>query len=585
MALNGVDLGQLGLASTATGLHLDLTSHAEIALPEEGSEVDPCGLTTAVKPWCRRGHEFHLSLSLYFEGDFTEVSPETLSRNISQRLGWTEQWQQLPLRPAGIVYSATEAGGASIVVHLDHSNERPPKRQLHKLEDGVPDEDRTPPPGVPAVILKSIHLSMRFSKTSCRKRRKLEPSLSECIASLPPHEDLAGTGLSESAFEQTLKQGGRRQQFFETKSHHGKCGATCRRSKTSPAPESITSDDADMLFEARSPPYESAEANVDTASAIRQRSYNTGDLRQHDDDASSNHEHLFELFDAGLRLAITSNSSRLPKGVKLVTNESFKHLADTFPALWSPGHLSALSSRAVFLPTISHALANVCGVHAQGQVLRAKLAELNRRLNPSHHGRETNTPGSEKASLSDAQGRVTTPLWETMERSLFERDTITRLKPLSLPSEKMIDDDENIWADSLGIAIHSAQDQDIDDVLSDSDESMLDETELPLTPEPGADHAMNLLWNDTGASDDDVLEHTAEHVADWKRGPHVGSVHEHEILSLCGSADSLAVDDGLDVASLRGPEEPFMPPENLVGDNLFESLSDGEMEMDEMMPI
>lgn len=90
MASIGIDLGQLGLASTASGLQLQLSSHAEIASPQDGFEIDPCGLTTTGRPWCRRGHNFHLCVSLTVDGEVTGVSMETLGNAVAQQLGVAE---------------------------------------------------------------------------------------------------------------------------------------------------------------------------------------------------------------------------------------------------------------------------------------------------------------------------------------------------------------------------------------------------------------------------------------------------------------------------------------------------------------
>lgn len=94
MASIGVDLGQLGLASTASGLQLQLNSHAEIASPEEGSDFDPCALITTERPWCRRGHGFRLSVSLSFDGEETGQSIEALGNAVAQQLGLAEVFPQ-----------------------------------------------------------------------------------------------------------------------------------------------------------------------------------------------------------------------------------------------------------------------------------------------------------------------------------------------------------------------------------------------------------------------------------------------------------------------------------------------------------
>ncbi|KAK4496634.1 hypothetical protein PRZ48_012614 [Zasmidium cellare] len=527
--------------------------------------------------WRLRGHQCrdfeYRHLSAAWPG------PGMLEEKLDNgRTDQEQQWYQLPLCPNSIRHSSTTAGGASVIVHLDRRNERPPKRKLHKLEDGVPHHDREPPPGIEIINLNSVHLSMRFSRTSTRKRRKLEKSLSGYTAT---HEDLTTkTPLLESNSEQASRQDELKTCGFDPKSSHVTAGATCRRSKTSPVPHTTTSDDDDMLFEADSPSPKPTEAGLNMDSVLRKRSYSTGDLRQGEETFDTN-EDLLDLFDAGLRLAITTHSGRLPKDVRIASNESFKHLADVFPAVWSPGYMSAVSSRAVFLPTVSHALAKICGEHAQCSTLRSKFAELQRQRGLSNRGHEGDMPPDEAASPLSRQASVAMRLWETMQRSLFEKDTTYRLKPISVPSEDLIDN-EIIWPDSPGIASHPAENEDIDDFVSDSDESMLDEG--PLAPEPRADQTTSLPWNEHLEFGSSVHGDVKEHATGEERGFHVDVAQDDEVLSLCDSVGSIVLDDGLDVASSQGPGERRLPSDDLEED-LFASSSDAEMEMDEMMPI
>lgn len=164
-----------------------------------------------------------------------------------------------------------------------------------------------------------------------------------------------------------------------------------------------------------------------------------------------------------------------------------------------------------------------------------------------------------------------------MQRTLFEKDSNCPMKPFTHSFEHELDDDADIWADWSTLDAYTAEDHDLGDFLSD-DESMLDD-EL-LTPEPGAGHVTNLLWNDVGASENHVPEHTPEHVAGDKRGLRMEVVQEEdEVLSLCGSVGSMVVDELMDVASYEGPEQWLMPAECLMQE------ADVEMEMDELILI
>lgn len=88
------------------------------------------------------------------------------------------------------------------------------------------------------------------------------------------------------------------------------------------------------------------------------------------------HEDVLATLDAGIRLAITKNPTRLARGIRLDGTESFKTLAEVAPSVWSPGYLAAMSSRSLLLPTVSHALTQVGIRNAKSVILKSKLAEV-----------------------------------------------------------------------------------------------------------------------------------------------------------------------------------------------------------------
>ncbi|KAG9537785.1 hypothetical protein KCU79_g20516, partial [Aureobasidium melanogenum] len=121
-----------------------------------------------------------------------------------------------------------------------------------------------------------------------------------------------------------------------------------------------TSNDDSMLFEDSTP----LERQTDSSSP------SPAEL--------GNVELVIDLIDAALRLALTNLSSKTLAGKKITEKSSFKHLDDICPAMWSPGHLEALASRAVFLPTISHAMSNSISQRAHSMTLKEKLKEIAR---------------------------------------------------------------------------------------------------------------------------------------------------------------------------------------------------------------
>lgn len=70
-------------------------------------------------------------------------------------------------------------------------------------------------------------------------------------------------------------------------------------------------------------------------------------------------------------------------------------------------------------------------------------------------------------------------------------------------------------------------------------------------------------------------------MAGHKRGSHVEQVQEDdEVLSLCDSVGSMAIDAFMDVASPPGSDGWLMPAEDVEA----EKLLDAEMEMDDLIP-
>lgn len=462
-----------------------------------------------------------------------------------------------------------------MVMHLNHCEEIQPKRQQHKLEDGVPVYDRQPPPGVRTMDLDELRLSMHISGSSSRKRRKLEPSLDESKAQ--NEESVDDNPYSHATSDDHSQRAIAHIRFSKLAPPCQRRGTPFRRSKTSPARDCPPDDNAEMLMGLGTPPGIASKETLSLSDSTRKRSYSTGDLRS--SVAQPTHcDHLLEICDAGLRAAISSSPGRLPTGVRVVSNESFKHFAETFPSLWSPGYLAAVSSRAALIPTIEHALGEVCGKHARNTTLRAKIAEVHRRNLSSYDS----VPVDRNPSSSRQARPVAARLWMAMQNSLFEKDAARSFRPLGNSVEGLVDEDEPLWPESE-LGGYCTQDEDIDDLVSCGEESILDDERL--TPDLEAGDDIDLLWNDIDASEGQTLMHDGNgHVADGKHGLHVDETWDDEVLSLCESVDSILLDGAMNVA-LDSPDGCAMPSEKSADVNLFASWKEDEVDMVEMLPI
>ncbi|TKA70037.1 hypothetical protein B0A49_08149 [Cryomyces minteri] len=254
----------------------------------------------------------------------------------------------------------------------------------------------------------------------------------------------------------------------------------------------LESDDTESMLFAESEPqhallfhaggdnlYPLLLSDVDAPSSSRKR---TADTLAEKDDATGppnrevEQEELIELIDAALRISITDKPLRTASGIKVNSVESSKKLADVSPALWSPDYLPAMSNRAVFVPTISHALSHSLYGRAKSTTLTEKLQELGRL-----DGCQLNARESSLASVADSGREVDSihrsvgfSLWQMMQRTLFDANSarrLTSLKPAckkgsysSVKNDEVLEDQTQL---SYGI--------DFGDLVSDDD---LDEDDL-----------------------------------------------------------------------------------------------------------
>ncbi|THZ62388.1 hypothetical protein D6C85_09258 [Aureobasidium pullulans] len=112
--------------------------------------------------------------------------------------------------------------------------------------------------------------------------------------------------------------------------------------------------------------------------------------------------------------------------MKITERSSFKHLGDICPAMWSPGHLEAIASRTIFLPTISHAISNSVQQRARSFSLREKLKEVARQ--------ETTTASDSPTAIQKAVG---IRLWRLMQRRLRDPSAGKGLKSIRISDETL----------------------------------------------------------------------------------------------------------------------------------------------------
>jgi len=166
---------------------------------------------------------------------------------------------------------------------------------------------------------------------------------------------------------------------------------------------------------------------------------------------------LLHMVDAALRMSICSKPNRLAPGIKIVVDDRVTQLADIAPALWSPGYLpvcprhcrircyrlstdsrQAVSSRACFLPTISHALSHSLLRNARSRKLKSKLHKLlENEQSQATLGQDTNKliEGPAVLTPQSLYRSICTRLWIMLQQGVYDCRAARILKGIKSDTE------------------------------------------------------------------------------------------------------------------------------------------------------
>ena len=277
------------------------------------------------------------------------------------------------------------------------------KPTIHQLCTDVPIQDVRPPPGLECETLESVRLTLDFSYIDSHKRRKIYHRVSSTGDNL---NDYFATKISTAIQESELLDMG-----SESVVHEPPERDRCAPNTDLDEWFLQESDDESLLEELR------MDGNVLDSSSItalncnlppschRRPSSPSEVLAQHDHGLVL--EDVMELLDAATRYCISNTPQRLSQGIKITRRESFTHFSDFAPSLWLPGYLPAVSQRAAFLPSLSHALINIGGKHSRSISLRHKLDELARQNRISGHAGHGDT---------GPEDNISTSLWRLLQQ-------------------------------------------------------------------------------------------------------------------------------------------------------------------------
>ncbi|EMC97579.1 hypothetical protein BAUCODRAFT_575591 [Baudoinia panamericana UAMH 10762] len=385
-----VELGHVDIVQENAGHNLKLASSIDL------NSVNECGITgvldsraikhfLAARPWIYCANRFRLMINLLVDANLGPQTKEDLVDSFAARLQlaqvqlpksihvWrikvvdllSQIWRQLTLSAETVEVSPVDhLGSRTITVTLSHvDTEAAHVRQCpHKLGVGVPHHDIRPPEGILSYQLDSVRLT-------CHVR-------DDQVESLPPYQ--REREIDELGLEALLED------------DNADCELLDWDNSVVPFHESAAGSDFDEV-RADHLSFDGAVDCLLTRAELSDthdlpdvptlmkpaKPRNAPNLDRGDGGVGA----ILLLIDSAIRLAIAAKPRGLPKGMSVKRSRGFKCLANVAPAVWLPGYLPAVSRRAHFLPTISHAILGVTSRDADRKDFALSTAQLAKHSN------------------------------------------------------------------------------------------------------------------------------------------------------------------------------------------------------------
>ncbi|KAK4958417.1 hypothetical protein LTR10_004845 [Elasticomyces elasticus] len=304
-----MDLGQLDVVSTTTGLHLALSSFVQFSRSEERLTID---LTDDELP---------------------------------------QLWQQLRLSATSVEATASDKAGLHLItISLSHRelDAEQQRRCLHKLKADVPYYDTQPPAGTRTRTLEVVHLAMKVTCPQIAKRQR-HPNEIRSLTCSPSAVSSDLTTATDMLFDDSSTD----TDLFDDMILESFDDHLVGQNQTMSSCTALTHDETPHHLESpyRGPSMPSSGAEPDVHAE-----YNT--------------EAILELINTSVRMAISENVKPSNKSIHVRGGKNLRRLQAIAPTIWTPGYLPSVASQAVFLPTISHALDAVARASAPMAHLR-----------------------------------------------------------------------------------------------------------------------------------------------------------------------------------------------------------------------
>ena len=393
------------------------------------------------------------------------------------------------------------------------------KPKLHKLSPDLPYYDTKPPPGVDVVKIQVVHVNMLLTPTLNTSSRILVPS--ETLDHTPEEEIdadmlLCANDALDDAWSSLLFDNpddiecNDPQMYFTAQLDHmlptniGTQGTELQKYDAS------TTQKRSPYLTPPSSQETLAQSQKDLKSAALQiRRMSTRDVLQ--------------VVETGLKHATLKSPIQKIKSAAVSSNEGFRSLASVAPTLWVPDYHRSVSSRAVLIPAISQAIANVSSRASTNLGLSEKIRQSARQQSCNN---DQVTPGNVRVQANESQKTLSVQIWQGMTSNLSSTAVARKLQPFSDVAEP--NDHEGAYGSVEDMLDEIATDQesfrscderdfeDLHETLSEFDEEATDEMD-----DLGELEYVRSDWS--GGLEDRLLDH-------WDLGDFSPSDFEFEML-------------------------------------------------------
>lgn len=410
-------------------------------------------------------------------------------------------WEQLHLTASAVHSSFDNHTGAFIITtYLAPVHSKYTKRRLHKLQADVPFHDVRPPSGIDQVTCEAVHLALTLYRHE--RKRKRSKLVDDSSASLRDHRDQGEV------------------QDFQLGVANNQCYLPSRLTKNhvpDSEPPSLgdfymldhqnesDTDKTPMLI-AGTPSVCSGSATNLSESFQQKRSFSQAPAELATADI------CLSIIEAAIHFAACGSSSRVQFSLCVSKDSTIRPLYDIMPSIWRPNFLADIASRAVFIPTIAHALRSVLEAAEVGNEsqfwdnMRASLQRKPPALRLS--------PLSEAADVDPGERGLHDELLDILEPDSEEEEMLEAGARLAVATEernRAAEDATNLcYFDSEDILDDGfAVDMDAQD---NSTESMLGDSMPTVTyRQPGSN-----AWDMSALSDDDLDRRKITSTPTWK---------------------------------------------------------------------